>query len=190
MLNTQYSSLWAYRSIGRGNYNAMQWTVRKKFSHGVTFDFNYTWSKCMDMTSGGQSDFNNRDGIIYDAYSANQNYAVCDYDVRQAFTGSGLSVALRKRSAFRTACGKGSRCVDRRLAVGRPLDGYHRITFKRSEFGKLDHGLERLGVRHEIGPLPPSTNTTNAADINGKSGPKIRNPPSRAPHTPFHIPEI
>src|SRR5260370_41316688 len=45
MFNAQYASLFAYRSIGKGYYHAMQWTVRKKFSSGLQFDFNYTYAK-------------------------------------------------------------------------------------------------------------------------------------------------
>src|SRR5262249_11502466 len=49
MFSSQYSSLYALRSRGNGNYHAMQATVRKRFSQGYQFDFNYTWSKSIDL---------------------------------------------------------------------------------------------------------------------------------------------
>ncbi len=55
MWNAQYAALYAFRSIGRGNYNGLHVTLRKAFSHGVQFDFNYTWSKCEDLGSSPES---------------------------------------------------------------------------------------------------------------------------------------
>ncbi len=51
IFNTQFSSLGTQQSVGNGNYNALQLTVRKRFSQGVQFDVNYTWSKSIDLGS-------------------------------------------------------------------------------------------------------------------------------------------
>jgi hypothetical protein len=45
IFNPQFSALSAYSSIGLGDYHAMQWSLRKRFSGGLLLDFNYTWSK-------------------------------------------------------------------------------------------------------------------------------------------------
>jgi hypothetical protein len=50
-LNDQAFSMYAWSSIGSSNYHALQASLRKQFSHGVQFDFNYTLSKSMDITS-------------------------------------------------------------------------------------------------------------------------------------------
>jgi carboxypeptidase family protein len=50
-LNDQAFSTYAWSSIGSSNYHALQASLRKQFSHGVQFDFNYTFSKSMDITS-------------------------------------------------------------------------------------------------------------------------------------------
>jgi hypothetical protein len=52
--NHQFHSLFAWRSIGSANYNALQATLRRSFSHGVQFDFNYTYSKSIDLTSDAE----------------------------------------------------------------------------------------------------------------------------------------
>ena len=45
---------------GFGNYNSLQATVRKAFSHGLTFQGAYTWSKNLTVISGdGQANVNN-----------------------------------------------------------------------------------------------------------------------------------
>ena len=55
MFNPQFSALSANSSIGKGNYHAMQWTVRKRFSSGLLFDVNYTWSKSIDLASTAEN---------------------------------------------------------------------------------------------------------------------------------------
>jgi len=50
----QYSALYAWRSMGAANYHAMQATLRHKMSHGVQFDFNYTFSKSIDLSSDAE----------------------------------------------------------------------------------------------------------------------------------------
>ncbi|HEV2488777.1 MAG TPA: carboxypeptidase-like regulatory domain-containing protein [Candidatus Acidoferrales bacterium] len=47
----QYASLYSWGSIGTSDFHAGEWTLRKKFSQGYTFDLNYTYSKSMDEGS-------------------------------------------------------------------------------------------------------------------------------------------
>jgi hypothetical protein len=50
----QYSSLYAWRSIAWANYNALQASVRHHMAHGFQFDFNYTFSKSIDISSDAE----------------------------------------------------------------------------------------------------------------------------------------
>ena len=50
-LNDQAFSMYGWGSIGTSNYHALQASLRKQFSHGIQFDFNYTFSKSIDITS-------------------------------------------------------------------------------------------------------------------------------------------
>jgi hypothetical protein len=50
-LNDQAFSMYGWSSIGTSSYHALQASLRKQFSHGVQFDFNYTYSKSIDITS-------------------------------------------------------------------------------------------------------------------------------------------
>jgi hypothetical protein len=50
-LSNQAISMYGWSSIGTSNYHALQASLRKQFSHGVQFDFNYTYSKSIDITS-------------------------------------------------------------------------------------------------------------------------------------------
>ncbi len=44
--------------IGNSNYNSLQVTSTKRMSHGLTFNFNYTWAKAFDDTGGARSAYN------------------------------------------------------------------------------------------------------------------------------------
>lgn len=84
--NPQYTSLFTLRSIGFSNYNALQATLRHQMSHGVQFDFNYTYSKSIDLCSdaervGSFSSLNFNGGCqIFNAWSPYLFRAVSDFD--------------------------------------------------------------------------------------------------------------
>ena len=79
----QYSELYAWRSIGNSNYNALEVVYRQRFGAGLQADFNYTYSKSMDITSQGErlntSGATNYSQII-NSWEPNQLYGVSDYD--------------------------------------------------------------------------------------------------------------
>ena len=84
--NSQFHSLYAWRSVGNANYNALQVSLRKHMSAGLQFDVNYTFSKSIDLsssaervlpyngTSGGVS------GNIVNSWSPNQQRGISDFD--------------------------------------------------------------------------------------------------------------
>jgi hypothetical protein len=85
----QYFSLAGRSTIGFSNYHSLQLTTRKRFSAGMQFDFNYTLSKSLDLTSGvergggfgsiftgGYTDF------VINTWSPRLQYGQSDFDVR------------------------------------------------------------------------------------------------------------
>jgi hypothetical protein len=85
----QWDALGALSSVGRSNYNALQISFRKQYSHGLQFDLNYTYSKSMDHSSavergsnwtdfgpGGYSDF------LINSWNPKQSYGTSDFDIR------------------------------------------------------------------------------------------------------------
>jgi hypothetical protein len=83
----QYSSLWAWRSIGHSNYNGLQVSLKKDFSHGVLFDLNYTYSKSMDIGSEAERGIHYLTDSIMNAWDPNQMYAPSDFDLRHQING-------------------------------------------------------------------------------------------------------
>lgn len=84
--NPQYTSLFTLRSIGFSNYNALQASLRRQMSHGVQFDFNYTYSKSIDLCSdaerlGNTGSLNFNGGCqMFNAWSPYLFRAVSDFD--------------------------------------------------------------------------------------------------------------
>jgi Carboxypeptidase regulatory-like domain/TonB dependent receptor len=87
----QFSSLYAWSSIGTSSYHALQLTLRHPSSHGFTADFNYTFSKSIDMGSGAErSNLFSTDSFggaaIQNSWNPKQNKGVSDFDARHLIT--------------------------------------------------------------------------------------------------------
>jgi Carboxypeptidase regulatory-like domain len=91
--NSQFHSLFAWRSIGNASYHALQATLRHSMSHGVQFDLNYTWSKSIDLTSDAvrvtpNSGLANGIGGIVNTWNPNQLRGVSDFDATHQFNAN------------------------------------------------------------------------------------------------------
>jgi hypothetical protein len=89
-LSNQAFSMYGWSSVGTSNYHALQISLRKQLSHGLQFDFNYTFSKSIDITSAasrvGFSVYGYQNiGLVgtrlANAFSPNLARAVSDYDL-------------------------------------------------------------------------------------------------------------
>ena len=78
------------------NYEALQMLVRQQFSHGLTFQFNYTWGKCLTDNQGYYGRYGNlavaqtTADVAFQSYVYNVrglDYGYCDADVTNAFNG-------------------------------------------------------------------------------------------------------
>ena len=93
-LNNQAFSTYGWSSVGSSSYHALQMNLRKQVSHGVQFDFNYTWSKSIDVTSAasrvgfsvyGYTNVGLVGTRIANAFSPNLARAVSDFDTTHQF---------------------------------------------------------------------------------------------------------
>ena len=118
--NPQYTSLMTLRSIGFSNYNALQATLRDQMSHGVQFDFNYTYSKSIDLCSdaerlGNSGALNFSGGCqMFNAWSPYLFRAVSDFDTTHQLNanwivdlpfGQGRTIAANVNRALDTVIG-------------------------------------------------------------------------------------
>ena len=81
-LSPQFASLYAWRSNSNSSYHALQLNLRKTLSQGVQFDFNYTFSKSIDLASDAQR-IDARGGLggqVINVWDPNQHRGVSDFD--------------------------------------------------------------------------------------------------------------
>jgi len=88
----QFSSLYAWSSIGNSSYHALQMSLRHPKSHGVSVDVSYTLSKSLDMNSGSErgNEFSNDSlggSAIQNSWNPKNNKAVSDFDARHLVNG-------------------------------------------------------------------------------------------------------
>lgn len=99
----QFSSLFAWSSIGNSSYNAGQITMRHPMSHGLQVDFSYTYSKSLDL--GSDTERTNPQGTtsttsaiglgtstilsyIQNPWNPGLNRAPSDFDLRHVITST------------------------------------------------------------------------------------------------------
>jgi hypothetical protein len=181
--SSQYASLAAFRSRGSGSYHAMQWTVRKRFSEGVEFDLNYTWSKSIDLGSTIEADSNFNAGQIQNAWFPSQMKGVSDYDVTQLVSASW--VAELPFGKGRKFLGSSAGLLDA-VVGGWQLSGIWR------QSSGLPTGVgngfnwptnwQITPSATQVGPVPSARTTKNApaAQAGGTGGPNIWTDPVAA----------
>jgi hypothetical protein len=98
LLNQQFTTSYGWSSVGTSNYNGLQVTLKKQYRNGVQFDFNYTYSKSIDITSAAaRVGFSGTDNIgapgtrLVNAFSPNQSRAVSDFDTTHQINANWLA---------------------------------------------------------------------------------------------------
>jgi hypothetical protein len=84
--NPQLRSIYPYiaptyydRSVGRGNYNALQFQYDKRYSNGLAYQVSYTFSKTIDTGSDGW--YGVEGWSVENPYSYNNDRSVAGYDL-------------------------------------------------------------------------------------------------------------
>jgi len=84
----QYYGIMTTEDGGLSNYNSLQVSAQKRFSSGLQFIANYTWSKTMDMDTGSGWSGPMAEGDVWqDNYDLRANYGLSLLDMPQVFTG-------------------------------------------------------------------------------------------------------
>ena len=82
MYPTQSSGMSMWMNGGYSNFNAMLLSLRKSFSKGVSFDFNYTLAHAQDNGGAPESGGGSAGGIMLNPYDLKSFYGDSDFDVR------------------------------------------------------------------------------------------------------------
>jgi hypothetical protein len=180
MYSPQFAALSSLTSIGGGNYHAMQWSVRKRFSANLQFDFNWTWSKSIDLASYGESFQTNLvsyTGLVQNAWFPRQYKGVSDYDTTHLFSafvvyqlplGRGRSV-LKTASPFVNALVGGWQVS----AIWHASTGF---PISVGDGGNWPTDWQLTPSASQVGPSPVQQTTRNG----GNGGPNIFANPTAA----------
>lgn len=111
----QFQGISGYEAIGISNYNSLQAVIQKQMSAGLSFNFNYTWSKFLDEqdTSGQGGLYGNQP--FQNAYSPGANYGPSNFDIRDMFKGSFL---------YEIPIGKGRRFLSGNREIDETIGGW------------------------------------------------------------------
>ncbi|HET7347221.1 MAG TPA: TonB-dependent receptor, partial [Acidobacteriaceae bacterium] len=86
----QYQTINGFTTQGISNYHALQAQYVRRFSSGLMFNFNYTWSHMLDNQDS--SGWGSKEGttVWQNAHDPNANYGASNFDVRNMFKAYGL----------------------------------------------------------------------------------------------------
>jgi outer membrane receptor protein involved in Fe transport len=83
--NPVFNSIQAQIYDGWSNYNALQIRLQKRLSYGLSFQFNYAWSKSLDTGTG--NGHGSGVDIYQNAYNPALNYGPSDFNIANTFVG-------------------------------------------------------------------------------------------------------
>src|SRR5258708_6742188 len=92
-VDPQFAALYSWRSVGTANYHALQASLTKRMSHGVQFDFNYTFSKSIYISSDANpiTDEGGLGGQVIKAWDPNSLRAASDFDLRHQINANWIA---------------------------------------------------------------------------------------------------
>jgi hypothetical protein len=86
----QYAAFNAFSTVGRSDYHGASLSVRQRLGSTLLFDFNYTYSKSLDDSSGLQTSGFYGSAFILNSLRQQDSYARSDFDARHVVNANGL----------------------------------------------------------------------------------------------------
>jgi hypothetical protein len=178
--NSQFSNLNALRSQMPTNYHALQVLLRKRFTRGYQFDFNYTYSKSQDYASVVE-----RNGLfsgsVWNSWSPGARKSVSDFDMTHQLNINGIwEMPFGKGRAFLK---ESPGWVDA-VVGGWQLSGIYRVTSGLPTY--IGNGFqfptnwEFTGAATQINGIPNTGVHKNVITPDGTGGPNIFADPEKA----------
>jgi hypothetical protein len=97
----QGSSMPTWMNSGTAAYHGLTASLRRRFSSGLSFDFNYTWSHSIDDGSAAESGAGEQGAAIQNIFNTREFRGSSDFDMRHNITGNVLyQLPFGKGKAF------------------------------------------------------------------------------------------
>lgn len=107
-----YGSIYGSINDGISNYNSMQASITRRMGNGLSYTFNYTWSKFLDSQDSGGYGYGVQTFQISDPAA---NYGPSEFDTRHAFKGM---------TTYLLPVGMGRRFLNRNRALDAVAGGW------------------------------------------------------------------
>ncbi|MCS6885473.1 MAG: TonB-dependent receptor [Acidobacteriota bacterium] len=89
--NPQYGALATWSSIATSDYHGMTVSVRQRLGDDISWDFNYTFSKSLDLASGLQREAQyTSDAFILNPLRPKDNRSFSEFDLRHIINANGI----------------------------------------------------------------------------------------------------
>jgi len=150
--SSQFSSLYAWRSIAPSNYHALQVSLHRRMTHGLQFDFNYTLSKSIDISSNAErvgaasnSSLLEPNSNIINSWMPQTQRGVSAFDLTHQFNANWIFELPFGRGKW---IGRNSNRAEDALIGGWQLSGLFRLT---SGFPiSVDNGTSNYPTNFEL----------------------------------------
>jgi hypothetical protein len=86
----QGSSMPTWMNAGRAQYHGLTVSLRRAYSNGLSFDFNYTWSHSIDYASAAESGAGKQGAAIQNIFNVKEFRGSSDFDIRHNITSNFL----------------------------------------------------------------------------------------------------
>jgi hypothetical protein len=100
----QYSSLYAWATVGTSSYHSAQFSLHHAMEHGLQFDFDYTLARSIDLGSDAERTSYQQGqnfSSIVNAFNIKGNRGVSDFDTRHAISANfGYKLPFGKGAMF------------------------------------------------------------------------------------------
>jgi hypothetical protein len=170
----QYDSLAAVSSIGRSNYHGLVLTLRKRYSAGTQFDFNYTLSQSKDhgsqvergsafgnFSNGGYS------GFLINSFDPELSWGYSDFDVRHQINANWLAdLPFGEGKRWANSSGVLNQIVGGWSLAGlvRWTSGFPFNVYNCRSCWSTNWNLQGNAMLVDPGRLPPTETTRDAVD--------------------------
>jgi len=107
--NAAFGTVLQYMSAGDASYNGLTTTLSRRFSNGISFNFNYTWSHALDDVSNGGvvnesfGIFQTNPNVSYaqNPFNIRAQYGNSDYDVRHYISANFVLTDMFRHAQFK-----------------------------------------------------------------------------------------
>ncbi len=86
----QGSSMPTWMNAGVAQYHSLTLSLRRSFSAGLSFDFNYTWSHSLDLGSAAESGAGQQGAAIQNIFNTREFRGSSDFDIRHNISANVL----------------------------------------------------------------------------------------------------